>query len=369
MKTQTKVARRFGRVVTPEFANDIDLTEPIQGPVPSGGYDKCVGQVFFANDSWFTMGQYSEPLTNYLVGWRDPNNIEATLQFYAPQVQVPGRLFEFKAAVNAEEFLSEVVDDARAIGADFKRVIYTGTDQTAKTLNRGLTVIVDLDKVNMGGMGGSAPPPWQQNTVAKLTRRLYRNSLRRAISALSTAATNAGTFHWTAQPPNPDVKPVNPDLDVQQVLLTATNASGIRPNRVGYGDSAYLYRNQAYGAQNNPAGYFGYTPGDAQDKLAAALLVDKVNISRERYQNAASTKSEILGAVVYAFYASDDVDTEDPSNIKRFVSTFNEEQGGGLFRVWVQQISAKLVAISVEFYEIIVVTYSGGIEKMTIVNT
>ena len=378
---------RFGSINTPvDFMNAVDPTEPIIGQVPQGSYDKHTGSVFFSNESWFTGSFYSEPLTNYLVGWRDPNNIEATLNFIAPQVPVPGRLFEFKAAVNSEEFLSEVYDDVRAPYGDFKKVLYTGTDQTAKTLNRGLTTFVDLDRIgtaNPGNMGGAGPAPWQQNLVAKLTRRLYRNSVRRALSALSASAATATTRHWVAQPVNPDIIPVNPDLDVQQELLTATNVSGVRPNRVIYGDSAFLYRNQAYGAQNNPAGFLGYAPGltasgmsGQEASIATNLGVDRVLVSRERYQSASalnttttSNKTEILGANIYCFYAQDDVDTEDPSNIKRFVSTFNEEQGGGLFRVYVQQMSAKIVAISVEFYEIIVVTYAGGIRKIPVLNS
>jgi hypothetical protein len=391
---QTKIGQpekaRFGDITQAvrssiEFMNEGNRTDGIYGEAPTGSYDRNTGKIFFANESWFTGSFYSQPLTNYLVGFRDPNNIEATLNFLAPQVPVPGRLFEFKAAVNSEEFLSEVYDDVRAPYGDFKKVLYTGTDQTAKTLNRGLMTIVDLDRIGTtvnGSMGGAGPAPWQTNIVAKLTRRLYRNSVRRALSALSASAVTATTRHWVAQPPNPDVVPINPDLDVQQELLNATNVSGIRPNRVIYGDSAFLYRNQAYGAQNNPAGFLGYAPGlsangmSAQEAaIATNLGVDRVLVSRERYQNASAlnttttaNKAEILGGNVYAFYAQDDVDTEDPSNIKRFVSTFNEEQGGGLFRVYVQQLTAKLVAVSVEFYEIIVVTYAGGIRKIPVVN-
>jgi hypothetical protein len=98
------------------------------------------------------------------------------------------------------------------------------------------------------------------------------------------------------------------------------------------------------------------------------LQVDKVMVSRERYQSGAAAKTEILGANVYAFFAMDGVDTEDPSNIKRFVSTFDSEQGGGLFRVYVQQISSKLVVVTVEFYEKIVITYASGIRKLAIAN-
>ena len=356
---------RFGKIVLPEFANAHFLPE---GVLPASAFNNPKpGDVFFANDSLFLESYYSEPLTNYTVGWRDPNNIEETLQFFAPAVPV-GRRFEWKAAANAEEFLSEVVDDQRAIGADFKTVKYTGSDVTDKTLNRGLSLIVDLDNVAGGaGVGGGVVAPWQQNAVAKLTRRLYRNSLRRALAAISAAAVS-NNLTWAAAPANPGVVPVNPDMDVVADLVTATNLTGIRPNRVAYGDTAALYRQQAYGAQNNPAGYLGYGT-NPEAAIASALQVDKVRISRERYQSGASAKSEILGANVYSFFAVDGVDTEDPSNIKRFVSKFDAEQGGGMFRVYVQQISSKLVAITVEFYEKIVITYASGIRKLVIANS
>lgn len=347
--------RRFrDNIVLPEFAN---ISDGIGGVDPDKSYK--AGQVFFANDSRFIETYYSEPLTNYLVGWKDPNDIEASLQMVAPMVPVTGRRFEWKAAVNAEEFLSEVVDDERAIGADFKRVIYTGTDVQDKTHNRGLTLIVDLDDVpGAGGERGAGVPSWQGQKVAKLTRRLYRNEFRRSVTALSAAAVQVG-YVWDK------TAGVNPDMDVQSELVKATTVSGIRPNRVVYGDTSFLYRNQAYGAQNNPAGYLGYSPNINQS-LEAALQVDRVYISRERYQSAAAAKSEILGANVYAYFAEDDVDTEDPSNIKRFVSMFSSEQGGGMFRVYVQQVSSKLVAITVEFYSKIVVTYAGGIRQLQI---
>jgi len=390
---KTKNPQSFGKIILPAFANERDSQHPIVGFDRGQGYRP--GQVFFANegsfhptnyderlsgfmnlnprlaaifanDSQFLETYYSEPLTNYTVGWRDPNDIEATLQFFAPAVPV-GRRFEWKQANNAEEFLSELVDDQRAIGADFKAVKYTGTDVTDKTLNRGLTHIVDLDNVSDTGVGAGQVPGWQQNAVAKLTRRLYRNSYRRALAAIAAAAVNNNLI-WAAQPVNPAVIPVNPDMDVVADLVAQTNITGIRNNRVAYGDTAALYRQQAYGAQNNPAGYLGYTGAGVEAAMASALGVDKVLVSRERYQTGANAKGEILGSKVYSFYAQDNVDTEDPSNIKRFVSNFSGEQGGGLFRVYVQQISSKLVAVTVEFYEKIVITYAGGIRQLTIAN-
>jgi hypothetical protein len=327
-----------------EFANDPQLILPDHG----SGYE--AGQILFANDSRFMETFFSEPLTNYAVGWRDPNNIEATLNFIAPPVVV-GRRFEWKKAANAEEFLSEVVDDQRAIGSDFKRVEFTASDVTDKTINKGLTYIADLDNVS--------GPNWQNDKVAKLLRRLYRNEFRRGITAISAAATNtAVTWDTTAGK--------NPARDLLTDLLTATTATGIRPNRILYGDTAWNKRGLSYEGQSGTSTAFGMIANYSPEQLAARLMVDQVMVSRERYQTSASAKSEIVSNLIFGFYAEDGVDTEDPSNIKRFVSAFSGEQGGGLVRVFVQQLSSKLVAITVEHYSKIIVTFSGGLRKWTV---
>jgi hypothetical protein len=319
--------------------------------LPDRGAGYAAGQVLFANDSRFLESYFSEPLTNYAVGWRDPNNLEASLQFIAPAVPV-GRRFEWKKAANAEEFLSEVVDDQRAIGSDFKRVEYTATDVTDKTINKGLTYIADLDNVNVND------PQWQNAKIGKLLRRLFRNEYRRGITAISAAATNtAVTWDTTAGK--------NPDQDLKDGLITATTATGVRPNRVLYGDTAFNKRGLSYEGQTGSTA-FGQVAALTIDQLAARLMVDKVLVSRERYQSSASAKSEIVSNLVFAFFAEDGVDTEDPSNVKRFVSQFSAEQGGGLVRVYVQQLSSKLVALTVEHYSKIVITFSTGIRKWTV---
>lgn len=304
------------------------------------------GQILFANDSRLTETFYSEPLTTYTVGWRDPNNLEDTLEFLAPAVPV-GRRFEWKKAANAEEFLSETVDDQRAIGADFKSVEYTQTDVTDKTLNKGLAIIVDLDNV--------AGPNWEQNYTAKLMRRCLRNEVRRAFAAL-VAASSSSNKTWNSS--------ADPDQDISSELITGATATGIRPNRILFGDTSWNTRRSSYRAQNNAGGYASasLTP----EELAASLMVDRVLVSKERYQSTASAKAEIVSTAVLMYYAQTGVDTEDPSNIKRFVSLHDAAQGGGVWQVYRQQVSAKLVKISVGYYSKIVVTYTGGIRKFVV---
>src|SRR5262245_56412428 len=121
------------------------------------------GEIYLANEARFTTTFFSEPLTQYSTGWKDPNNLEALLDFVAPPVQV-GRRFEYKLAENNEAFLSEV-DEIRSIGSDFKHVEYRGTSANEKTFNKGLTVRVDLDVIG-------AIPNWRELFTSRLLQRL-----------------------------------------------------------------------------------------------------------------------------------------------------------------------------------------------------
>lgn len=304
-------------------------------------HDKIVS----ANASLFTEAFFSEPLTSYAVGWKDPNDIEATLGFFAPEVLVPRR-FEYAEATNAEEFYSDGDDDERPLRGDFPAVEYTSAKSNAKTVNRGLKICVDLDEV-------ADQENWRQAKTAKLIRRLRRNSLRRAIALLSAAATNtAKTWDVTAGK--------DPDQDILGEIITATTASGIRPSRVGYGDTAFSKRQLAHRAQNNAGGFASAAMN--MEQLAAFLGVDKALVSKERYSTGGA-KAEILSNLVLMFNASDGMDTEDASNIKRFVSLC---EGGERVRVFERQISAKLWEIVVENYELTKITSTLGIRKETI---
>lgn len=320
------------------------LAANYDGLIVDGKFDRP--GLHLANDSRFLETFFSEPLTTYAAGWKDPNNLEATLEFMAPGVEV-GRRFEWKKATNAEEFLSETTDDLRAIGSDFKRVQYSGTDVTSKTFNRGLCEVIDLDNVTGNG--------WEQRSVARLMRRLQRNSVRRAFAALTAAAVNTGKT-WGSS--------ADPDHDVDSELNTATSLTGIRPNRVLYGDTSWLYRRGSYRAQNTPAA--GLAASLSETEVATYLRVDQVLVSRERYQSAAATKSEVAGTKVIAFYADSMASTEDPSNIKRFYSLHDANQGGGRWMVHRHELSSKLVAITVCHYENVVVTSTTGVRQLTV---
>lgn len=299
--------------------------------------------IALANAASFGNTFFSQPLTTYAVGFRDPTNIEAELDFLFPPVQV-GRRFEFKKASEKDDFMVES-DDVREPGADFKRVKFAGTNVQSKTLNKGLVTYVDADEVE------DVEAALQQRTGA-LLRRIQRNELKRGIAAYLAAATNEAKG-WDSK--------ADPDADLLGMLETAGDLMGFNPNRIYVGAAAWAKRILALRSQTT-AGAFAtsmFTP----EQVAAFLNIERMFVSRARYQSTASAKASVMGSYVLAFYAEDGLSQEDPSHGKRFWSPV---EGGGKYRVYRQVVSEKLTKVAVEHYSNVVVTSTTGLRKLTI---
>ena len=67
--------------------------------------------------------------------------------------------------------------------------------------------------------------------------------------------------------------------------------------------------------------------------------------------------------MVLMFLGQDGVTTEDPTSAKRFWSAV---EGGGKFRVYEQQVSAKMIDLTVEHYSNVLVTSTVGLRTLTI---
>lgn len=301
------------------------------------------GLICAANEARFTAAHYSEALTAYTVGWRDPENVDAILQRLFPEVQV-SRRFEFKKATNAEAFLSET-DDNRSIGSEFKRVEYKGSSANEKTLNKGLTIRIDHDETD--DLEGE-----KQLAVARLMQRLARNELRRGIALLEANDTTAGAiFNATT----------NPDGLIRTMLAASADVTGIRPNVVVYGEAAWDLRLDAY---ENPARVQPTNRADkTPEELARYFMVDLVEIVKARYQSSASAKSKIVPSTVYGYLAEQGAGKDDPSAVKRFTS---RARGGQRYGVYVVE-HEKFTDVSVEMYSNIVATGTGIITR-TITN-
>jgi hypothetical protein len=285
---------------------------------------------------------YSEALTGYAVGWKDPESLDILLDQFAPVVPV-ARRFEYREFTNTEEFLIDT-DDERYTGSSFKEVRRTSKMTTARTVNRGLRVILDRDEID-------EMPGAEEVWTGWLLRRLVRSELVRAIALLDAASTNAAkTWGNTA----------NPDADLRAAMQAAANVSGLLPDTVVFGDAAWNLRLDSYEAQNTPNA--GIHASYTADRLAAYLMASKVLMNKARYQSTAAAKAELLGSKVYLYLAGAGLTAEDPSNIKRFVSAVD---GGGQRRVYRQELDAKRIAITVEHYSQTKITSTLGIRKIT----
>ncbi len=297
--------------------------------------------IITANENRFTAGNFSEALTAFSAGWIDPENIAKILDFIAPPIPV-GRRFEFKRSDNAQAFFSEI-DDVRAVGAEFKRVRYDGESVNEKTLNKGLTIRVDHDEV--------AGDDWQERYVQMLLQRLLRNELRRAISALETISSSQQMVDW---------ENTNPDSDIRTMLSLAADESGIRPNRLLFGEGAWDKRMSCLEMQNSAVAF--KSANMAQSELAAKFLIDGCEVVSSRYQSSSDYKSQIVGKDVYAFFAQNSVSKDEPSNLKRF---YTPNEDGSPFRVYCDE-HAKYTDITVEHYSSIVATSELGVRKLIV---
>ena len=342
MKEQFK-----SKVARMEIYNSLSRIEGQNyAPILSDGKHERVSMF---NADIATESFFSEPLTGYAVGYNDTADLDAELEFFAPGVEVAPR-FEYAVHDNAEAFLSGGDDDERPAKADFKEVEYTETKVNAATVNRGLQITLDMD--NIRGRSN-----WEEHYTAKLLKRIKRNQLRRAIALLSAAAVNtAKTWDTTIGK--------DPDQDVILELIAAAVASGIKPNRLGYGDTAWAKRALAHRAQTAAGGFASASL--TIEQLAGVLGVEGVLKSNARYTASAAARAEILGNLVLMFNASSGVDTEDASNIKRFYSMGASEEGGGVYQVYSARVSSKRHIIAVGHYEKIAITSLLGIRKFTI---
>lgn len=305
------------------------------------------GRFYAANASLLSEGYFSEPLTTYAVGISDMADLQAEVEFFCPQVQVPRR-FDYREFTHKEHFYSDVDEDLRAIGADFKQVTYTATEETGKTVNRGLTVPVDLDQV-------ADLDAWRESTTRKLIERLLRNKLRRAVALLAAAANNtAKTWDTTAGK--------DPDQDVISELITAANLLGMKHNRIAYGDTAWSKRGLSHRAQTSAGGFA--SAGLTAEQVAGLLGVEQVLVSKSRYSSGSTTLAETVSNLVLMFTGLSSPDPMgDPSNIKGFWSPC---AGGERIRIYEQQVNAKLWLITAEHYELTKVTSTLGIRKFTV---
>lgn len=281
------------------------------------------------NDLTYNTEHLSIELTEFANSTHNHEDLKKTLNFIAPAIPV-ARRFEYKKAAT-DQFFSTEEDDIRATGSNFKYMDFQGESITAKTLNKGLGVRVDVDDIN--------GKDWQMRYVYALQEQIYRNELRRVIKALIANASDGGTLKWTDK--------ASPDADIRNALMAACKKNGFYPNRVLFSEPAWFIRQDCYAGQDNAGARIAAQM--SRETLAELLRVDSVQLLK---QNNLGIQGQLKDNSVFAFYAEDSMFKDALSNLKYFVTLSPE---GHSFRVYLEEYP-KYTDIIVECFSTIAVT-------------
>jgi len=303
------------------------------------------GGIGLANEAAFASTFFSQPLTEYTVGWmRDQKALLDLLEFLAPEVRA-ARRFEFRKANAKDPFIAFEDDaDVRALYGEFKRLQSTGAIVQAKTLHKGFSKLLDADEIKDDPMA-------EETAVGVLTAALIRAEILRAVSILNAAATNDAKTWSTG---------ADADADLLAALAAGGDAAGLDPNRLLFGRTAWQNRLKGLRALDTAGGFA--SAGLSPEALASWLGIDAAMICKERYQSGAGKAALVTNNLVLAYNAAPGGSKDDPSNIKRFVTPSE----GGQFRVFRREVASDLVEITVSHYSNIVLTASSGVRKLTI---
>jgi hypothetical protein len=290
------------------------------------------GLLCAANEAAFAEAFFSEAITTFVTGLPAEAGVQEMLDFVAPQVPC-GRRFEYRNFGNTQQMLSET-DDIRGTGSNFKTVEYKGSLETGRTVNKGLAFIGDLDVL-------SEIPNWEQLYAGWLRGRILRNDLRRAITAL--LALHAGTTaKWVTTPVT------DPDTDLLDLVESLGDNVGLDANALLFGSQAWSYRVKNLRSTDKAGGFASsmWSPAEVASWLG---LSEGCRKSTHRYATGSGDKTRMVGAYAVAFHRSGSPVMEDPSSVKRFVTTTK-----GLYQVYRRELGPKLIEISVGHYSNIV---------------
>ena len=308
------------------------------------GRDLAPGVIAAANASRFEAENFNQEAQDYAVGYFEESDLLALINSIAPSVPV-ARRFSFRKGVNSEFFLSED-DDIRAIGADFKRVEYSGNEQESKLQNKGLTIVIDHDEEGNNERT-------RNMKIRMLINRLLRNDVRRLVALLEGVKTNTGRV-WNPAAPTL----LNPFAHLRADIQASQNALGISPTKQIWGRTAWDMLQDLVEAHDGAIGKMDITPAS----VAAKLGLEEITIVNSVYTTPSGpAKNKVLGAGVFTYYSQDDADIADPSCLKRFV----DQELGNDIRVYIEEKN-KFTVISVEHYNRLLAPNPVGIRKSTI---
>lgn len=321
-------------------------TGDLRAPLQRDGQNAPTGVVLAANEqSTFAQSHFSEALTGYIAGYPEDTGLQELLDFISPPVQV-GRRFEYRKSTKSRGLAES--DDVRALDGQFKEVTSYGALENSRTLNKGLTFVVDRDRF-------PATEVFEQAVIAWLRGMLYRQEILRGLALLAASATVHNVAWTTAS---------NPDSDLALSIAGGADVDGLEKNVGVVGATMLLKRKLIYlGKADNSAivARSALSIGD----LAEFLELEELRKISARQKSGATYPPIYRNSAIF-FNALQSPMIDDPSHIKR---AWSPVEGGGMWRVYREERGPKLLALSLEHYSQHIAPFTSGVVMVTDANS
>lgn len=233
--------------------------------------------------------------------------------FLFPLVRVGSGSYQFKIYDSANSFQN--YDTRRAMGGKATRIEFAASDPTGVVKAHALEAVIDdQERKNSGDNGAGL----ERAKVSSLVTNFHLAREKRALAfveANTTAASGKGVWSDAA---------VDPIAQIDEQIENITTATGMMPNRMAIGLSAWrVIKNHALVKARFATGS-NENSNVSLPGFASLLLNPKMDI-RVGVLSQSTTKfgatkaaANIVGAKVYIFNGSDAPSQEDPSWFKSF---------------------------------------------------
>jgi len=298
-------------------------------------------------------------LTNYAAGVAQDRE-SALARFIAPDAVVPATIGQYKEYDEKNAF--QVYNTARAVGGGATRIEFSSSDPTFNCRPNALEIAIDDSERDAAGIDDTANQDRleESKTETLISSAVISHEKAVVDATIGTMTAVAGAGVWS----NAAVDPIA-EIDAQ--IEAITTATGMMPNRIAFGLSAWrVLRNHSKVTARQPgAAIIGVTFAQIAQMLLNPNIEVRVGVlaSDSAKFGVAANKTQIVGAKVLIFYGAENPTQYDPSFAKTFtgrrgsvtaVRTYRAESNRSdiLAVDWSEQIkvtsaiSGKLLAIS-----------------------
>lgn len=295
----------------------------------------------------------SETLKQYAAGLSQDAQANSLADFIAPRVVTGVANGQFKTFSDKNSFLAP--NAARAVGGKAYRISFGSDDAYFNCTPNALEVTID--EYERQAAGDDQELLEQAKTRAVVTQSVLAHE--KAVFAAINAAVSAvgGAGDW-------DNDSVDPIAEIDAQIVAISNATGLMPNRMVLGISAWqALRNNANVIKRQPG---AAVVGATAAQVAAMTLNPQMEIrigvlaSDANKTGKAASKSNIVGGECYIFYASDVPTQYDASFAKTFSSA-----PGSVFDVRVYQDDPRTDVIAVDWTDDIKVVAAAACRRIT----